>query len=460
MAEKNSTIIGDFLLSGTNDFQQRIPDPSQATLMQVASALTDPMNKDIWNAFYPWLMNRVGSMYVRSQTWDNGLEQYIKPLNFGSTVEETQVGWVKAHTFADPQDSLLRSHYVKGGTAFHSIDYANTYPITVNEAMLRRAVTSEYGLNELIASVMVAPVNSDKYDVYRTMVQLFATYAAEHDIYTVHYEAAPSSEDDFRQLLTDLVAWGQRLRFPSAAYNATGSTPELDPIAVFANTSDLTLFVTPEVYAGIGVKGLGMLFNEEQGRVPYKVTVIDEFPMAGTFAILTTDDFFQCYRSVYETASFFNARKLETNFYLHDIMAISTSPFAPIIRFSTDAATAPATLTQTVTGVKVTPESTSAAPGDTVQLAVEAQGNVTDDAISVEPDACTWTITAETEANNGAPITLNSRTYVDANNVLHIQKSDLETSNVLKVQGVITYIDPSKAATRSVFNATCTVTIK
>lgn len=463
MATTNSTIIGDFLLAGTNDYQQRVPAPAQAGMAATAKALFDPMNRDIWNSFYDFLINRVGSMYVRNQTWDNGLEQYIKPLEYGTTVEETQVGWVKAHTFMDPDDSLLRSHYVKGGSAFHSINYENYYPVTVSEVALRRAVTSEYGLNQLIASIMTAPVNSDKYDVYRSMMQLFATYEANHPMYRVGYSAAPSTEEDFRNLLTDLIAWSQKLRFPSAAYNATGDAEGMEPIAVFAQPSDLTLFVTPEIYAGIGVKGLGMLFNVEEGRIPYKVTVVDEFPFTGVFAILTTEDFFQCYRTLYETTSFFNGRKMERNTYLHDQMVMSASPFAPVIAFGTGTATSLTTVTQSVTSVQITPSTTTAKPGDTVQLTVALQGSIAPagtPGVEVAPDACTWTVTAETAASDGEPIPLNSRTYVDRNGVLHIQKSDLETGNVLTVQGVTTYVNPSGPGTASTYNGKCVVTIK
>lgn len=461
MATTNSTIIGDFLLAGTNDYQQRVPAPSQAGIAATARALFDPMNRDIYNSFYEFLVNRIGSMYVRNQTWDNGLEQYIKTLDYGTTVEETQVGWVKAHSFMDPDDSILRSHYVKGGSAFHSINYESYYPVTVSEVALRRAVTTEYGLNQLVASIMTAPVNSDKYDVYRTMMQLFATYEAEHPMYRVGYSKTPSTEEDYRNLLTDLIGWSQRLRFPSAAYNATADSPD-GPIAVFVNPADLTLFVTPDIYAGIGVKGLGMLFNIEEGRVPYRVTVVDEFPFTGVFAILTTDDFFQCYRTLYETSTFFNPRKMERNTYLHDQMIMSASPFVPVIAFGTGDATSLTSVTQTVSGVSVTPASTKAAPGSTVQLAVGLKGSITPagtPGVEVAPDACTWTVTGETAADSGEPIQLNSRTYVDRSNVLHIQRSDLNAGNVLTVRGAVTYANPSGSGAPQSYSATCVVTI-
>lgn len=467
MAETNSTIIGKFRLSGTNDFQQRIPDPSQAGMAATASALLDPLNRDIWNKFYPWLVNQIGTLIVRARTWDNGLEQYIKELGYGNTVEEAQVGWVKAHTYMDPDDSLLRSHYVEGGAAFHSVNYRQYYPVSVNEIELRAAVQTEYGLNELIAGIMAAPDNADKYDVYRAMMQLFAIYDKEHPIYTVEMDAAPTSTDDYQGLLESFVAWGQRLRFPSAAYNATGSG-DLTAIPVFANPEELTLFVTPEIYAGIGVKGLALLFNEEYAKVPFKVTVVDEFPIEGFYAVLTTPDFFQCYRRLRVVEDFRNARKLETNFYLHEHMALSTSPFAPIICWANRTGTAPTIVTQSVTGIELSAV-TNSEQGDTEsqvsiggvkQMTVSLQGKISPETpgVDVKPDAVVWSVSAETAASEGEPIALNPRTYVDVDNVLHVQRTGLVAGNVLHVTGTAVYINPSGAT--SSYTKTVDLTVK
>ena len=467
MAETNSTIIGKFRLSGTNDFQQRIPDPSQAGMAATAAALFDPLNRDIWNALQPWLVNQIGTLVVRNRTWDNGLEQYLKDLPYGNTVEEAQVGWVKAHTFMDPDDSLLRSHYAEGGVAFHSVNYQQYYPVSVNESQLRAAVQSEYGLNELIAGIMTAPDNSDKYDVYRAMMQLFAIYDREHPIYTVNLAAEPSTADDYRSLLKSFVAWGQKLKFPSAAYNATGDGT-LDAIPVFASPDELTLFVTPEIWAGIGVDGLAVLFNADYAKVPYKVTVVDEFPIPDVYAILTTEDFFQCYRRLRVVESFRNARKLETNYYLHEQMAISASPFAPIICWSTRTGTTPDIVTQSVTGISLS-ALTNAEQGDTdsqvsiggvKQLTVVLQGSISPETpgVDVRPDTVVWSVSAKTASSDGEPIALNSRTYVDTDNVLHVQRTGLEEGNVLYVTGTAVYINPSGAT--SSYTQTVDLTVK
>ena len=51
MAEKNSTIINKIWLAGTNDFQQRIPEPTQGNIQATIDALFDPMNRQYYNQF-------------------------------------------------------------------------------------------------------------------------------------------------------------------------------------------------------------------------------------------------------------------------------------------------------------------------------------------------------------------------------------------------------------------------
>ena len=62
-----------------------------------------------------------------------------------------------------------------------------------------------------------------------------------------------------------------------------------------------------------------------------------------------------------------------------------------------------------------------------------------------------------TAASDGDAIALNSRTYVDDNNVLHVQRTDLEAGNVLTVTGTTTYADPD--GTTTPYTKSVTVTI-
>ena len=51
MAENNYTIMRDIWLKGNNDFQLRIPEPTQSNITKTVAALFDPMNQNYFNQF-------------------------------------------------------------------------------------------------------------------------------------------------------------------------------------------------------------------------------------------------------------------------------------------------------------------------------------------------------------------------------------------------------------------------
>ena len=73
MALNNNTILTKAWLEGTNDYQQRIPNPVHATLEQSQRALFAPCNGKYLNEFYGFLINRVGYTRVKSQQRESGL---------------------------------------------------------------------------------------------------------------------------------------------------------------------------------------------------------------------------------------------------------------------------------------------------------------------------------------------------------------------------------------------------
>ena len=72
MAVKNSTILERAWLEGSNDFQQRIPNPSVSGYAATFNALFDPMNNDLFNQF-SGLLNGIIGTYVEGQEFENPL---------------------------------------------------------------------------------------------------------------------------------------------------------------------------------------------------------------------------------------------------------------------------------------------------------------------------------------------------------------------------------------------------
>ena len=438
MAVNNSTILAKAWLAGTNDFQQSVPDPTIAGVKATMDALFQPMNSMLFNQFMDILINRIGFTYVRQQAYKNPLAVFKgTKLTYGSTIQEIAPKWIKAHSYDDQNETLLKLHRPEAQVWYHSQNRKDQYPISVNVDELRTAFTDETGLNKLVASIMTTPQNADEYDEYRIMLQLIAEYENRWGFYKHHLSAMPTDEASGKELLTALQTYGGKLQFPSALYSGT-------EIPVFAKPDELVLITTPEAQAGLNVNTLAGLFNVDLAQVKYRVVLVDEFPIKGAVALLTTEDFFVCSDTLYNTTSFWNPQTLTTNYYLNHWGVYSVSPFVPAILFTTeDESTVTPTITQTVSGITLEAEKESMKVGESQQLTVKLTGTISPETpdVFVAPDAATYAVVAKT--SEGEPVDLNSRTRVDVYGVLHVQRTGLKAGDVITITATSAYTNPS-----------------
>lgn len=459
MAVKNTTIAGRIWLSGTNDFQQRVPNPTTQGIAATSKFLFNPMNRNYLNEFIDAFVNRIGAQIVHDKEWENPLAVFKGPsLRYGSTIQESAVKWIKAHSYNVDDDalSLLKVDRPEAAVWYHSVNRKEHYDITIEIPDLRMAFADEYGLNRLIDSIMTVPRNSDNYDEYLMMMQLIAYYQDNWGFYSHHVSAVPTDDATGKEFLTAVKADAGKLAFPTAMYSPVSAETG---IPVWAKPSELVLFITAEADASVDVNTLASVFQLDKAQIPYRKIVVPEFPVPDMFALLTTDGFFVCDDYVYTNESFYNPKALATNYYLHHWEVVSASPFVPAIAYTTATATSVPTITQSVTGVNITADPTTIEPGGTSQLTVDLTGSITDNDLGLEvaPDAVLWSVSAETAASEGDPIALNSATRVDRNNVLHVQKSGLKAGNVLHVTGTTVYVNPS--GTTTPYSKTVDVTI-
>lgn len=451
MAVNNSTIMAKAWLSATNDFQQRIPDPTVSGIKATMDALFQPMNGQYFNQFMDILVNRIGFTYVRQQAYKNPLSVFKgTKLSYGSTIQEIAPKWIKAHSYDDENETLLKLHRPEAEAWYHSQNRRDQYPISVNVDELRTAFTDETGLNKLVASIMTTPQNADEYDEFNIMKQLIGEYEQRWGFYKEHLTSMPTDETSGKEFLTKLQTLGGKIQFPSARYSGTS-------IPVFAKPEELVLITTPEAQAGLNVNTLASLFNVDLANVKYRVVLIDEFPIANAVALLTTEDFFVVSDTLYNTTSFWNPQTLSTTYFLNHWGIYSVSPFVPAILFTTDEATTTPTITQTVSGITLEAEKNTMKAGESQQLTVKLNGTISPETpdVYVAPNAATYTVVAKT--SDGKPVDLNSRTRVDVYGVLHTQKTGLKAGDVLTVEATSAYTNPSGATTG--YTATKNITV-
>jgi hypothetical protein len=188
MAEKNSTIMAAAYLEGTSDFQQRIPDPSKSGLKATITAIMDPMNRIYYNQFCDVLINRISQTYIQSKRWDNPLAVFKRSnLEYGSTVQEIGVKWIKAHSYDDNAgEQLLKLERPEYEAVYHSVNRRDQYKISLVHDELRTAFADAYGLDALIQATTAQPLNADAYDEYLIMRELIAYYEDTFGMFRVN----------------------------------------------------------------------------------------------------------------------------------------------------------------------------------------------------------------------------------------------------------------------------------
>lgn len=332
----NVNILNAIRNDASLDYRKRIPSASKGNIADVADAIFS--FRPHKNEFVESLINRIGLVYARNSIWFNPLREFKRgALEFGDTIEEIQTGIVKASHYSHDREYLERDIFGRAeldiATAFHTVDREDFYKVTVDDNTLRRAFLDPSGLDQLTQQIMSAPTTSDNWDEYLMMTSLFRVMDNKYPMFNVNVPDVAkmnSTEDQARSLLRKIRATAGNMRFLSTKFNGA-------KMPVSAHPEDLILFATPEVKSGLDVNALAVLFNVSYADVPTRIVEIrqDDVLMDGVQAFLTTKDFFVIADTSLETTSEFNPVSRQTNFFLHHWEIISASPFAPVVKFST-----------------------------------------------------------------------------------------------------------------------------
>ena len=440
LAVNNSTILEKAWIEGSNDFQQRIPNPSVSGYQATYNALFDPMNGQMLNEFANLMVGLMGT-YVEGKLFENPLRELKKSATqWGNTERHVAVKYLKAHAPKVDDETLLKLEKPEFREWFYSVNNNRRYEFSWNRYELQRVFSDadSFGYDDLLAMTLTQTTSSDNYDEMNSMIEAFAIADSNENykLYRHNITAEPTTKETGQELLAKIKADAGRMRFPSTLYN------QMD-IPVFETSNTLILWVTPEVDANLDVYALAELFNVERAEVRFRKVIIPEFPIPNVCAALTSEDFIYV-RDVWYGIEppFYNPANRSYKYYLYHDQMIGVNPVANCILYTTDAGTVTPTIKLDVTGLTVDNKQCDVEVGGVVDVAehFELTGTVSSTSgkptsIKVEPQALTYEVTAP------AGIKLNSRTFVDDAGLLHVQKSLDNTT--LTVKATSTYINPS-----------------
>lgn len=438
----NRAIVNAIREGASLQYQQRIPDADKGNAREVMNNLMQ--YRPLMNEFADALVNRIGLVIMRSKVYTNPLARFKRGiLEYGETIEEIAVQLLKARHY-DPNkcyDDVWKCNPPEILANYHSITRQDTYDLTVNEMLLRRAFVDDYGLSQLVNEIMAMPYVSDETDEYLIMRQLFADYEAQWGFYKVQVPdaSAATTPDERRFAAMDIVeqvrATAGDMRFMRSQYNPAGNETATAP-------GKLVLFCTPAFAAMLSVNVTAFAFNADAAGIPYEVVEVDDFGIDGCQAILVDEDWFVCADTYVDFESIRNPKGRAWNYFYHHDGVYSCSLFVNAVMFTTQAGTVVPGHEIKVTGVTVdyaTPEGGEkpafAAKGDKTRMQQTVAGTVTPATPGIAvPEGVVWTLTA-------ADKPLKTRTFIDPEGVLHVAED--EDATQVTVTATSTYIDPS-----------------
>lgn len=458
----NYTILANVAIENGTDYQQRIPAPTQAMTAQTYEALMNPLNSRYYEMFTNSLLRRIRDTIIHNDSWNNPLaDEKRLGGTLGFSTQEIAQKWITAHAYADETTAadlvaVERPEYVSW---FHAMNSQRKYKLSMNRQEIAQAFTSNEGLQMLIDNNARTVINSEQYDDYIAMENLFAehynrwgfaTYNLSHD------PMDPADDSGMRELSKAVREYTGLWRWPSTLYNHV-------PVPVFAaEDSRVVFYDTPGVEASMSVDFLANVFNVELADITVERRQVRSLPVPGAVGVLTVPGFFVCSTDIREARDWENPDTLTRTFWYHAWDTYSTSPFVPAILFIYDA-TKPAGLTVPVTTINYTGITLSADGGSTLnaaggvkQLTVTAAGTPTAGDIVVKPAAATfalsWSLGDESKADiNSDHINL----WVDDLWRLHYP-AGLETGDTITVTATSTYLNPD--GTTGVFTDNITLT--
>ena len=439
MSVLNSDVISRAWLSGSNMFQQRIPNPSISSYANVVENIFAPYNNDLFNEFCG-LLNGLNATYIDIKRFENPLRELKKPsTSWGNSERHVACHYLKAHSGLSFDESLLKVEPPEYTEWFYSVGEPRRYEFSWSRQELARVFAQDgTGYDDLLSATITQMLSSAEYDEMNIMIQMFAEADNRMGgLYRYNISAAPTTEQTGKELLTGIRAVAGRMQFPTMAYNHI-------PVPVHESRETLILWTTPEVLANLSVNTLASVFHLSEAEIQYRVITIPEFPIPNVYAALTSEDFIY-YRDFMTGLEppFYNPGNRTMKYYYWANALIGVNPAANCVLFTTEAGTVIPTVTVTPSGIAFSPDTGTVAPGGELQLHLALSGSVSNDdtgLIGVEPDAALYSVVA---SRSDAPIALNSKTYVDNYGVLHVQKTGLETGDVITVTAKAVYINPS-----------------
>lgn len=241
------------------------------TLTNLATAQgTDYQAKS--NEFLDALFNKVLYQTVASMDFTNPFKRYDGfPIQYGDTIENIFVELPKGYKFdKDATDPFTKVNPdVK--TLYSSINYEMQYCSTIQDSLLRRACLSEYGMMNLIDTIIGAlskAMNIDEYKATIAMLNNKDLYAGGFQ--TLEFEKGATDKDKAELVTKTIVNTVSSFKLPMTSNNKLG-------VEQNSSASDLLLVIKYGLLNSINLDYLTGVYNLSKVDLLKNIVEVDGF---------------------------------------------------------------------------------------------------------------------------------------------------------------------------------------
>lgn len=241
------------------------------TLTNLATAQgTDYQAKS--NEFLDALFNKVLYQTVTSMEFTNPFKRYDGfPIQYGDTIENIFVELPKGYKFdKDASDPFTKCNPdVK--TLYSSINYEMQYCTTIQDSLLRRACLSEYGMMNLIDTIIGAlskAMNIDEYKATIAMLNNADLYAGGFQ--KLEYAQGATDKDKAELITKTIVNTVSSFKLPMTSNNKLG-------VEQNSSAGDLLLVIKYGLLNSINLDYLTGVYNLSKVDLLKNIVEVDGF---------------------------------------------------------------------------------------------------------------------------------------------------------------------------------------
>lgn len=462
----NATIVAAVWAKGTNDFQQRITEPTQGDISQTVRDLFNPENLQWLNEFQVNLINLIGNIVLDDWNWEHPF-QFLKRndlLEVGDKIEEIQLDLIESSSYNMRDSNIFKRNPGEVYSAFHTINRREKYLITINYNELRAAFNSTNGLSNFLTSKLNLPYKSDQYDEYRIILGLLEQAYQNNGMrrIKVHFEdpTRPTKEEILNLSTVIRTVTLEMTVVPNTRYNRRG-------IPIVSQLDDLLILITPGIKSRLETTVMADAFHVEFVELKSRIIVVDEIPIPGAYVVIMDRKYLIMGDYVNRAESFYNPANMELNSWLHRWGIYSTSAFQQVAVLGEDDDTVIPVVTVTLDSISARVEDED---GETTtynyekaedyKLVVTGNGDI---ATTGKPETAEDFIVpsayvADVVLEGEGVVQSNFRTGVGRNGALHIQDG-LPAGTKIKINVSSAYVDPSTPGTTPEKTASVTLTV-